>query len=355
MASRQQHHRVVGTGTLPTARIEAFSNEDNLSHINHYSVIGLRTWGQNYYDVVVKNSQAAAARLQVDPATTATPSPQKKPEQLRVAIPCSDQDARDPQDSMQMVSVSDQVYKTPVTHTSKETEVSELPSTVSKHLHGMFDDIMKEVFLNEEKEGDVNRAQETMNDADGFRIAACPSPTRGVLSFRQPPVEGQDSSRNDIVLNMEDMSPLLERMREIDRARNKNIALPSSSHPSPTLDEETIDLEIQQGTRHGSELTSNHVPSLVNFFDSRSSRTKNNLKIKEGGHLLPTSAKPPLPSPRGALEYLGRFKIDSRYAKKMDQLLAMMHRTTRGRRVIFTMIALAYLVAIHVYLITSKL
>ena len=346
MASRQQQQqqrRVVGT---QSSRIDASSLHQDENPMNYYSVIGLRTWGQNYYDTVVKNSLASVSNTHSETVVQATPSPQKKSIELRVSIP---QEVSSIEQKNEVMSPDD-ACKTPGHAGTMSEEGQPLPSTVSKHLNGMFDDIMKQVFL-EDGHGQGEAPQED----EGFRIAACPSPTREARSFRQPITE--ERQRDEVVLNMEDMSPLLERMREIDRARNGNIALPLSTQ-APTVADEAVDLEIQQTVTS----TRKHVPSLVHFFDAHASQASTDEKREQemAAKRAPVHGRPPLPSPHSFVKSLEEYLVASRYSKKLEHImlkhvLPVMHRTTHGKRMIFAMIALAYLVAIHVYIITSKL
>lgn len=344
MASRQQQQqqrRVVGT---QGSRIDSSSLHQNENPMNYYSVIGLRTWGQNYYDTVVKNSLASVSQTHSETIVQATPSPQKKSIELRVSIP---QEVSSIGQKNEVMSPDD-ACKTPGHAGTMSEEGQPLPSTVSKHLNGMFDDIMKQVFHE-----DGHAQGEGSQEDEGFRIAACPSPTREARSFRQPIME--ERRRDEVVLNMEDMSPLLERMREIDRARNGNIALPLSTQ-GPTVADEAVDLEIQQSVTS----TRKHVPSLVHFFDAHASQSSRDEKRQEmAAKSTQVHGKPPLPS-HSFVKSLEEYLVGSGYSKKLEHImqkhvLPVMHRTTHGKRMIFAMIALAYLVAIHVYIITSKL
>lgn len=344
MASRQQQQqpRVVENHVSRPVHIDASSRYREEEPLNrHYSIIGLRTWGQNYYETVVKNTIAGSSKMN----ERTTPSPQKKPIDLRLSIPEDRNSVRDVIDDIGADPAD--VCTTPLGAEIEKTDGQSLPSTVSKHLNGMFDDIMKEVFREDTHDtGDISREEE------GFRIAACPSPTRDVESFRQPMIEA--GRKEDVVLNMQDMSPLLDRMREIDRARNGNIALPVSAQPSDVVDE-AVDLEMQQDAAPARK----QVPSLVHFYDSYNGQKKQR-----------APGKPPLPTTHGAVTSFARLStiLGPQYSKKVEQMmhknvlplvqknvLPLMHRITHGKRMIFAMIALAYLVAIHVYIITSKL
>lgn len=345
MASRQQQQqrRVVENHVSRPVRIEASSRYREEESLNtHYSIIGLRTWGQNYYETVVKNTLASSSKTET--TVRATPSPQKKPVDLRLSIPYDVYSDREVHDSTGTDPAD--LCTTPPGAGIQNTDGQSLPSTVSKHLNGMFDEIMKEVFREDTHDG-------TSHEEEVFRIAACPSPTRGAQSSSQPKIE--DRRKENVVLNMQDMSPLLNRMREIDRARNGNIALPLSSKPSSVTDE-AVDLEMQQDVTSARK----NVPSLVNFYDSYDGQNKRPQKA-------PGRGKPPLPAPQGVVKYLESL-VGPQYSKKVEQMmhvnvlplvqknvLPLMHRITHGKRMVFAMIAMAYIVAIHVYIITSKL
>jgi hypothetical protein len=217
-------------------------------------------------------------------------------------------------------------------------------------LNGMFDDIMKEMFSDR---GQVEAAPEESEEED-FRIVACPSPTRQLAGWttKDSPKRAVDmemggncaldddgkQEAHEVVLRMDDMSPLLQRMREIDRDR-KDIASLNSSK-------------------------SNYVSSMITYFDQGGLRDSQSTDV---GPLLPThvshgKTKPPLyeqahDSLSSFLRVVKRHAIGRKVVNVVsDTVLPKVWGATRGpKRLMITIFALAYLVAIHVLLIASRL
>ena len=294
-----------------------------------YSGVGLRTWGQNYYQIISTNGSlqrsyggGGAANLTkevVEQEETTTPL----------------------------------VVQRSVKGDAGQGRMdAEGVNSVSKHLNGMFDDIMKEMVS---EQGQIEAAPEESEEED-FRIVACPSPTRQLARWTTKDIpirtvdveEGGNCALDDdddgkqeaheVVLRMDDMSPLLQRMREIDRDR-KDIASLNSSK-------------------------SNYVSSMVTYFDQGSLGDSQGTDV---GPLLPThvshgKTKPPLyeqahDSLSSFLRVVKRHAIGRKLVNVVsDTVLPKVWGATRGpKRLMITIFALAYLVAIHVLLIASRL
>jgi hypothetical protein len=290
-----------------------------------YSGVGLRTWGQNYYQIISTNGS-----LQRSYGSGGAANLTK--------------------------GVVEQEETTPVVQQSVKGDAAqgrmdaEGVNSVSKHLNGMFDDIMKEMFSDR---GQVEAAPEESEEED-FRIVACPSPTRQLAGWttKDSPKRAVDmemggncaldddgkQEAHEVVLRMDDMSPLLQRMREIDRDR-KDIASLNSSK-------------------------SNYVSSMVTYFDQGGLRDSQSTDV---GPLLPThvshgKTKPPLyeqahDSLSSFLRVVKRHAIGRKVVNVVsDTVLPKIWGATRGpKRLMITIFALAYLVAIHVLLIASRL
>lgn len=294
-----------------------------------YSGVGLRTWGQNYYQVISSNGSlqrsyggggvANLAKGVVEQEETTTPA--------RAVVQQSVNGAA-----------------------SQGRMDGEGVNSVSKHLNGMFDDIMKEMFSDQ---GQIHAAPEESED-DDFRIVACPSPTRELAGWTTKDIQKHvddvelgvsctldvdgKKQADEVVLRMDDMSPLLQRMREIDRERKDVASLNSSK--------------------------SNYVSSMVTYFDQGSCGDSQSTDV---GPLLPMhvshgKTKPPLYEQAhdgfaSLLRVVKRHAI-GRYMMNVvsDTVLPKIWGVTRGpKKLMITIFALAYLVGIHVLLIASRL
>lgn len=224
---------------------------------------------------------------------------------------------------------------------SQALDVSAVKS-MNKHLDGMFDAIMKEMFSPEmgAKALSFDDEDEDTRLEEDFKILASPSPRK----------KHEDSQRNtkdeNIVLDMGNASPLLRRMREIEE-RKKNI-MPIPSSPAPQAEQTTHDKDCSEAIEMLEEGRVNEkgVAPLVHYFET-------------GG-----AQKPPLPGIGHHLR-LSYAKLKKQSPTKIVRVLedTIVPYVLGKRKVLYNfgkprlwaVAAIAYIVLIHILLIGTKL
>jgi len=237
-------------------------------------------------------------------------------------------------------------------------------TSVTKQLHGMLEEMMEEVFVEGKGKGKGEGKMEVAKalDMDGeFTIPAMPSPTRK---------EKNETETEKVVLELEAMSPLLREMREIEGVKcDVDVEAGAAG---------AVEIGPQEVKKEGDEEGAKRVPSLVRYFQdlkdatgrggggsgvgagvtATAVNTVNTVKAQ----VKKTRSKPPLlPTHQGSsssssfigqsvefLEVLG-------LRETFDHVLSMASRATQGRRKMLAMIALSYLVLLHVFLISGRL
>jgi hypothetical protein len=316
----------------------------------HYSVIGLRTWGQNFYDEVLRNAARQSAGLDALP-----PAPSKFPELGVRPGHCVSEST--PQSMKVQLSSPDAVPQT----------------TVTKHLNGMLDELVVDVFedpgAKTSRKLDYCVGESPREGEERFTIAAIPSPTRdsvgpvsqkpGVVEVERFPAPQSDhslSGQREVVLEVDVMSPILRQIHEIEQRGDGTVRNEKA---------EVIDIEIQESTdvepaaardnrkKHG------RVPSLIHYFASQQEQRQGDSKKAEiAGAKHVTNGKPPL-LPMHHSHYHKRnmlgFLHDVDLNGMAENLVAWAARATQGRRKMLAVIALSYLVLLHVFLISGRL
>lgn len=224
--------------------------------------------------------------------------------------------------------------------------------SMNKHLDGMFDSIMKEMF-SPEVGGKALSFDETAVEED-FTIKASPSPRRQNHhhASSSPDAKHEYISENkirdeNIVLDIGNASPLLRRMREIEE-RKKNI-MPVPSSPAPQAEQTTQDEKNLSGSIEMVEegrVSGKGVAPLVHYFET-------------GG-----AQKPPLPGigHRLKLSYAKlKKKSPARIVRVLEDTIVPYVVGKRkllchvGKPRLWAVAAIAYIVLIHILLIGTKL
>ena len=242
-------------------------------------------------------------------------------------------------------------------------------TSVTKQLHGMLEEMMEEVFVEGEGkekgegkgEGEGKVAKALDMDMDGeFTIPAMPSPTRKEKNETET-----EKVKVKVVLELGAMSPLLREMREIEGVKcDVDVEAGVAG---------AVEIGPQEVKKEGGEEGAKRVPSLVRYFQDLKDVTGRGGGGGGGGGVTATAvntvkaqvkkmrSKPPLlPTHQGSssssfiaqsvefLEVLG-------LRETFDHVLSMASRATQGRRKVLAMIALSYLVLLHVFLISGRL
>lgn len=213
--------------------------------------------------------------------------------------------------------------------------------SMNKHLDGMFDAIMKEMFSPEM--GGKALSFDDDDDArleEDFTIMASPSP-------RKKHVDSQRNTKDEnVVLDMGNASPLLRRMREIEE-RKKNI-MPVPSSPAAQAEQTTQDKDCSEAIEMLEEgrVSEKGVAPLVHYFET-------------GG-----AQKPPLPGIGHHLR-LSYAKLKKQSPTKIVRVLedTIVPYVLGKRKVLYNVgkprlwavAAIAYIVLIHLLLIGTKL
>ena len=257
-------------------------------------------------------------------------------------------------------------------------------TSVTKHVHVMMDDMMREVFVGESGagEGNVVKALDLSlgcaSDEDegegSFRIAALPSPTRDQHASRDV---GGRRFDGKVVLELDVMSPLLHEMQEIERASRGVENLDGSMDvecgaeevgPQEVAGRGDVDHAAVQGPSREVK----RVPSLIQYFQeqargARGATTSSVAKavadvVKNQAKRVAGSKKPPLlPMHQGSSGQASEFPSLEKFLEvfglreAFGQALTWVSRATQGRRKMMAVIALSYLVLLHVFLISSRL
>ena len=269
-------------------------------------------------------------------------------------------------------------------------------TSVIKHVHVMVDDMMREVFVGEPGAGEEKVAkaldlssvcslgEEAEEDPDGaFTILALPSPTREQHTIGD--TMGGRRLDGKVVLDLEAMSPLLKEMREIERV-SKVVEEVAGGGMGMDVDVECGTVEVgpqevaggdpaDHATTQGPSHHVKRVPSLIKYFQdhargargARRAATSSVAKavvdvVKKQANRVAGAKKPPLlPLQHGSSaqasenpsfeKFLEAFGLRGAF----DHALSSVSRATQGRRKMLAVIALSYLVLLHVFLISGRL
>jgi hypothetical protein len=262
-------------------------------------------------------------------------------------------------------------------------------TSVTKRVHVMMDDMMREVFVGGPGGDDGNVAKaldlslggalDGYGDGDedqaegSFRIPALPSPTRDQRASRDV---GGSRFDGKVVLELDVMSPLLHEMREIERVSRGA----EKSDVGGDVDVECGAEEVRpqqvaggdnvgRGAVKGDARHVKRVPSLVQFFQEQASGAASSSVakavvdvVKNQAKRVAGSKKPPLlPLHQGlagqSSEAMSFEKFLEVFGMRetFDHAWTWVSRATQGRRKMMAVIALSYLVLLHVFLISGRL
>lgn len=260
-------------------------------------------------------------------------------------------------------------------------------TSVTKRVHVMMDDMMREVFVGGPggDDGNVAKALDLSLggalDGDGdedqaegsFRIPALPSPTRDQRASRDV---GGSRFDGKVVLELDVMSPLLHEMREIERVSRGA----EKSDVGGDVDVECGAEEVRpqqvagggsvgRGAVKGDARHVKRVPSLVQFFQEQASGAPSSSVakavvdvVKNQAKRVTGSKKPPLlPLHQGLAGQSSEAMSFEKFLEVFGMRETFEHawtwvsRATQGRRKMMAVIALSYLVLLHVFLISGRL
>lgn len=269
-------------------------------------------------------------------------------------------------------------------------------TSVTKSVHVMMEDMMREVFVGESGagEGTEEKVVKALDLSSGssleeeeregsFTIAALPSPTRDQHAVRDV---GGRRFDGKVVLELDVMSPLLKEMREIERV-SMGVEEVAAGDSGVAVG---VDVDVECGTEevgpqevagrdradlatiHGTSRQVKRVPSLVQYFQeqaavARDATTSSVAKavvdvVKKQAKRVAGSKKPPLlPSHNGPAAQASEVPSFEKFLEvfglrqAFDHGLMWVSRATQGRRKMMAVVALSYLVLLHVFLISGRL